>query len=162
MINQFKFIIRSTTTNILIDSPDFPDIPDSYDSMDSIVETVPKRKRTSSSSGDIKCFVDEFKGTQSRKLELLEKIIETPEKSELELFFASICKTVQKFTPLEQAKIKMKITETVNVAEIKHLETREFVYIIDNDINVSTTSFDANNLNGNFNTAEENEMNILC
>lgn len=74
-----------------------------------------------------------MKDTQNRKINLLEKIVETPtvEKSDLELFFESICKTVQKLPKLSQAKLKMKITEAVNQAEIEHLQICDFVYIIE-------------------------------
>lgn len=115
---------------------------DSIDFMD-ISDSAPKRRRvtssTSSATENLKYIVNEMKDTQSRKFELLEKIVDTPEKSELELFFASICMTVQKLTPLEQARTKMDILQIVNRAEIRHIESCEYVYIVDDSKKFNST-----------------------
>lgn len=84
---------------------------------------------------------NDIKETQTRKMNLLEKFVEMPQQnSELELFFLSICKTVEKFTPLQQAKIKMSILEIVNKAEILNIQgcTESIVYVVENPVFNST------------------------
>lgn len=124
-----------------------------------LFEPTSKRRRNLSTTGDsLKLIVNEMKDTQSRKIELLEKIVETPEKSELELFFGSICMTVQKLTPLEQAKTKMKILEIVNKAEIQHIQSCEYIYIVDDSKRFNSTPNNSNAIDEeNLQYVEENE-----
>lgn len=103
---------------------------------ESVSEIAVKRRRNHSGgeqSKGIELIAQQIKDAQARKMELLEKMVTSngnQEQSELQLFFASMCKTVEKFTPLNQAKIKMQITKIVNEMEILHLETQEeFLYI---------------------------------
>lgn len=42
--------------------------------------------------------------------------------SELELFFASMCKTVEKFDPMEQAKIKIEVSRIISNTELAHIQ----------------------------------------
>lgn len=46
-------------------------------------------------------------------------------KSELDLFFESICKTVEKLGALDQAMVKMGILKIVNQAEIAFIKSIE-------------------------------------
>lgn len=87
----------------------------------SLWKNAPSKKRKSDSSNEL---INQLAQTQSRKLDLLEQLVATPsEQSELDLFFASICKTVAKLNALEQAQLKMEIIKSVNTAEISHLRS---------------------------------------
>lgn len=56
---------------------------------------------------------------QEKKLDLLQKMIaKSPEKTDLDLFFISISKTVKKFTPKDQALLKIQIQQIVSEREI--------------------------------------------
>lgn len=55
---------------------------------------------------------------------------QTKSLSELEHFFQSICKTVDKFTPIQQAKLKMDITNMVSTIQIKNYESEIDVIVI--------------------------------
>lgn len=106
-------------------------------------QSASKRRRVSSSAGDnmkhFNTFVSEMKESQSKKIELLGKIVDTPAKSELELFFASICKTVEKLTAIEQAKLKMKISTIVSEAEIAFIESCDVLVIYENTTPLNST-----------------------
>lgn len=61
--------------------------------------------------------------SQDKKLDLIEKIVQkSPEKSDLELFFSSIFKTVRKFSLKDQALLKIKIHQIVSEKEISYLD----------------------------------------
>lgn len=61
-----------------------------------------------------------------KKLDLIQKIVQkSPEKTDLELFFNSISKTVQKFTPKDQAVLKIKIYQLVSEKEISNLDNTQ-------------------------------------
>lgn len=62
-------------------------------------------------------------------MSLFQQAIETSNKplSELELFFGSICMTVGKLSPLEQARIKMQISNIVSQAELSQLQQSELI-----------------------------------
>lgn len=53
-------------------------------------------------------------------MDFLEKVLQP--QNEMELFFASMCKTVQKFNPLDQAKTKLAISRIVGDMEIANIE----------------------------------------
>lgn len=80
--------------------------------------------RKTDPSNDLKEIAQQMRNSQTRKLDIIEKMIATPPQSDLELFFASMCKTVEKFSPINQAEIKMNVTKLVNEAEILHLRTQ--------------------------------------
>lgn len=52
--------------------------------------------------------------------------------SELEHLFQSICETADKFTPIQQAKLKMDITNMVSTIQIKNYESELDVIVIQN------------------------------
>lgn len=86
--------------------------------------TSMKRKYASNGNWDhLVKFTEEMKENQNKKFELLEKLSQAPEQSDLELFFSSVCKTVQKFSAKDQALIKMRIHQIVNEKEISYLES---------------------------------------
>lgn len=70
-----------------------------------------------------------MKQNQNKKMDFSEKVLQP--QNEMELFFASMCKTVQKFTPLNQAKTKLAIFRIVGDMEIANIEnaiaTRELL-----------------------------------
>lgn len=84
----------------------------------------PKKKRRKNSNGEqmkvLENFTNNFKETQAKKLELFQKAIQPH--TELELFFSSICKTVEKLNPIDQAKLKNQISNIVTEFELTHLE----------------------------------------
>lgn len=83
------------------------------------------KKRKNSSNGDhVKVFesiAKSIKDNHSKKIELFEKVVNRPH-SEIELFFMSISKTVEKFNPIEQTKVKIEISRIVNQLELAHFE----------------------------------------
>lgn len=118
-------IINRTTTNIELDDEDDDSILISEDTdVDSSFEPKPKKKQKCNSD-QFKLFQDianDMKQNQNRKMELLQQVCMP--RSELELFFASMCKTVEKFTPLDQAKVKSTISRIVGEIEIENLEKK--------------------------------------
>lgn len=52
-------------------------------------------------------------------MEMFQQVIQP--QTELDLFFASICKTVQKFEPMSQARIKIEINQLIGRYELAHL-----------------------------------------
>lgn len=61
-----------------------------------------------------------LKESQSKKLELIQQVVRP--QSDLELFFASMCKTVERFDLIEQAEIKIEVSRIVSNSELAHLE----------------------------------------
>lgn len=112
-------------------SGDEDDITDNYDANTTIFdETLPsKRERSSSNDDQMKIFENithSIKGNNSKRNEVIQKMLnDSRPEAELVLFFSSICKTVSKFSLLEQAKIKMKISQMVSETELAHLERLE-------------------------------------
>lgn len=126
LLFYFIYIDYRTTTNIeIVDVEQFDEefSQDSFnDSMGSTQESTSKKRR-SNDNEQIKIFENiakEMKENQMKKMEFIQQIAQR--KSALELFFASICKTVEKFNPLEQAKIKISISNIVSEIEISRLE----------------------------------------
>lgn len=81
------------------------------------------KKRRSNNNDQLRIFkniANDMKENQNRKVELLQQVMQP--KTELELFFASICKTVEKFTPLDRAKVKAAISRIVGDMEIANIE----------------------------------------
>lgn len=81
-------------------------------------------------------------------MELFQQSIQP--QSELELFFASACKTVEKFTPLAQAKVKFEVNKIISQAEFDYLQNipnETVVYTIEsnNIANTETIPFDLEN-----------------
>lgn len=118
----------STTTNIeLIDVEQIFEgecSQDSFnDSINGSTHESSSKKRRSNNNEQIKIFetiAKDMKENQMKKMEFIQQIAQP--KSALELFFASICKTVERFNPLEQAKIKISISNIVSEIEISRLE----------------------------------------
>lgn len=87
-----------------------------------------KRRRSSSTGERIKMvetFTKTLKDNHIQKMHMLQQAVESSNKpqSELELYFSSICKTVEKLPPLEQAKLKMQISNIVCQAELSQLQS---------------------------------------
>lgn len=80
-------------------------------------------KKRRSSNGEqfklIETITKEIKENQTKKFDLFQQFTK---QSELELFFSSLCKTVEKFTAIEQAKIKIELSNIVGQHELSHLE----------------------------------------
>lgn len=82
-----------------------------------------KRRRSSSNSDQIKIFetiAKTIKENHSRKIDLINQM-QKPQNL-LELFFASMCKTVEKFEALDQAKIKLEISQIVSQYEMAQIQ----------------------------------------
>lgn len=59
----------------------------------------------------------------SKRNAIYEQILsDSKPQSEIELYFSSISKTVEKLNPIEQAKLKIQISQIVSKAELEHLE----------------------------------------
>lgn len=120
--------ISRTTTNIQIDTIEDEAVVPSDDCMicDNFVDEnlPPMKRRRSSSTGDqtriFESIAKTMKENHSKKLDMLEKAMKP--QSELELFFASMCKSVEKLDAIEQIKVKMEISRIVNNAELSSLE----------------------------------------
>lgn len=93
-------------------------------------DILPMKRRRSSSNGDqLKIFeniAQSIKDNSCKRNEIIQKILsDSKQETELDLFFGAICKTVSKFSPFDQAKIKMKISNIVSETELAHLERME-------------------------------------
>lgn len=126
-------LLSRTTTNISLEDDDDTNIPDSIvpdeevmmvDNTDDQCLPHIKRRRCSFGSGDQMRFFESIsrtlKESQSKKLELIQQVVRP--QSDLELFFASMCKTVERFDLIEQAKIKIEVSRIVSNSELAHLE----------------------------------------
>lgn len=129
LINFHSF---RTITNIslLCDDDDSMDFTDDTSS-DFLTKHTSKRPKKSNNE-QLRIFesiAQDMKESQSKKIEIFQQIMHP--KSELELFFASICKTVEKFGALEQAKTKVAISQIVSQMEISHLEkaAQEIIFL---------------------------------
>lgn len=90
------------------------------------------KKRRSNNNDQLKIFENiakDMKDSQNKKMEFIQQFVQP--KTELELFFASLCKTVEKFNPLAQAKAKISISNIVSQMEIEHLENMMTVEAIE-------------------------------
>lgn len=87
-----------------------------------------RRSSSSSSSDQIKIYeslAKSMKENHAQKLELFQKTMEsTKPQTELELYFSSICKSVEKLDPIEQTRIKMQISQMVGQAELTQLQSQ--------------------------------------
>lgn len=96
---------------------------------DTIANEPPAKQRKlnpKSQLSQFEIFRDEMIKNQDKKLNLIEKIVQkSPEKSDLELFFNSIFKTVQRFTRRDQAVLKIKIHQIVSEKEMSYLESND-------------------------------------
>lgn len=71
-------------------------------------------------------FTKTLKDNHTHKMNLFHQAIETSKPlTELELFFSSICKTVEKLKPIDQAKMKMQISSIVAQAELAELQSSQ-------------------------------------
>lgn len=117
------FFFFRTTTNIAIANPD--ENVEEYDSEEEYIRPV-KRQRSSSNGDQIKLLeniANTFKESNTKRNDLFQHFMkETKPPTELEVYFNSICLTVDKFDPLEQAKVKMQISQIVSQAELAQLE----------------------------------------
>lgn len=90
---------------------------------------VPVKRRRSSSCDQMKLyesFAKTLKDNHSQKMNLINQAIESSKpQTELELYFSSICKTVEKLSPIEQAKIKMHVSNIVSQAELAQLQANQ-------------------------------------
>lgn len=86
----------------------------------------PSKKKTKTSTGEWSQFEEfrkDMQKNQEKKFDLIQKIIQkSPEKTDLDLFFISLSKTVKKFTPKDQALLKMKIHQIVSEKEIAYID----------------------------------------
>lgn len=126
MCSCFSIHFR-TTTNILFNDDDNSTesvefVPISGgDDVDFVQPT--KRRRTSSNGEQMKIFETFTKTIQEnhvKKLEMFQQVMKP--QSEMELFFASLCKTCEKFNPIEKAKLKMELSRIVSQMELEHLQ----------------------------------------
>lgn len=98
-----------------------------------------KRRRSNSNSEQMKLFENitrTIKENHSKKMELFQQSMQP--QSELELFFASACKTVEKLKPLAQARVKFEVNKIISQAEFDHLEniaSEEVIYTIQSNGN---------------------------
>lgn len=129
IVTFFLFISNRTTTNIDLSDDEIEKEFESSDnnsaesSNDSV--TSASKKRRTSSIDKMKIFENiakDMKENQTKKLELFQQFSQP--KNELELFFASICKTAEKFSPIEQAKLKVSVSRIVGEMEITSLENK--------------------------------------
>lgn len=99
------------------------------ESSESIIIGTPAKKQKSSTSEQWSQFDNlrrDMQKNNDKKLDLIQKIVQkSPEKTDLELFFNSISKTVQKFTPKDQAVLKIKIYQLVSEKEISNLDNTQ-------------------------------------
>lgn len=143
ILSFFSFFNR-TITNINVDDADEnADI----DEATTANEVFPLKRRRSSSNGDqMKIFENiahSIKENNSKRNEIIQKMInESKPETELELYFGAICKTVSKFSALEQAKIKMKFNNIVSETEMAYLERIESNIINANFEHFETISID--------------------
>lgn len=123
----FSFYDYSTTTNInLLHSGDIINLDESLEN----VSSEPQSKQRKSSKGEwshFEHFRMEMKKNQEQKFDLIEKICKSPEKTDLQLFFISISKTVEKFSRKDQAILKLKIHQIVSEQEISNLNSTQNV-----------------------------------
>lgn len=85
-----------------------------------------KRRRSSSNGDTIKLFESlskTLKENNAKKIEAFQQVAQP--RSEMQLYFGSICKTVEKFTPIDQVKIKIEISRIVSQFELAHFEKME-------------------------------------
>lgn len=133
--SDWIYFYRTTTNVVLGENDDITEYPAAVNLVDGdedceIIQPS-KRRRNASGGQQIKIFetiAKTFSENQSRKLEMFQKAMQP--QGELELFFASVCKTVEKFSPLEQAKIKMEMSRIVSQSELEHLEKTPILYTI--------------------------------
>lgn len=117
-------------------------------------ENQPMKRRRSSSNGEqskiFENIAHTLKENNFKRNELIQKILaDSKAQSELELYFGSICKTVERFSLIEQARVKMQISQIVSQAELSHFEKRNFEIvningnnILSNGSNIETLSFE--------------------
>lgn len=121
-----------TTTNIATAITDDPDeVKENYESEEENIR--PTKRRRSSSNGDqvklLENIANTFRDNSSRRNDLIQHIMnESKPKTELEVYFNSICLTVGKLDPLEQARVKMQISQIVSQAELSQLEKSQSQY----------------------------------
>lgn len=119
------FFLFRTTTNVENDE-ESNGIDDEQLSPDDGSVRPCKRRRSSSNGEQMKIFeniAQSFKENNSMRNDLIQKIFSDKKEpqSEMELFFLSMCRTVEKFSPLEQATLKMQISQIVSQVELSHL-----------------------------------------
>lgn len=118
-----NLINNRTTTNIDVDDDDAIFINEDFGADDSRDFEKKAKRQRSNNSDQMKMFEilsNDMKQNQMKKMELLHQAIQP--RNELELFFSSVCKTVEKFTPLDQAKVKSTISRIVSDMEIAHIQ----------------------------------------
>lgn len=122
------FICR-TTTNITLDDDvqtiEACENPEEVLDVDesSYFQTM-KRRRSSSNSEQMKLIETVtkcIKDNNAKKFEMFQQAIKP--QNELELYFASVCKTVEKFQPMVKAKIKMEINQLISRYELDHFSS---------------------------------------
>lgn len=87
-----------------------------------------KRKRTSSNSEQRKLYetiTKTLNDNHIRKIEIMQQAMQTKPTTELDLFFASIGKTMEKLHAIDQAKIKLQISQIVSQYEMALLEEHQ-------------------------------------
>ncbi|XP_055308526.1 uncharacterized protein LOC129572566 [Sitodiplosis mosellana] len=125
-IDEIVTVNKKTTTNIAGKEDEKENVID--DDIGSDEEYFPrvKRRRSSSNSDHLKFMeniAQTMKENNTKRNEILQHMLtEQKPQSELELFFSSICKTVEKFSPIDQVRVKMQINQMVSETELAILE----------------------------------------
>lgn len=79
------------------------------------------RKRKGDNISQIENLRVDIQKNQDKKFELIQKMLQkSPEKTDLELFFISLYKTVSKFSPKDQTLVKYKVHQIVSEKEMSY------------------------------------------
>lgn len=128
-----------TTSSVIFDDVSSEDgaastvtISDEEDKSDELQLMVPHKRRRSSSSSDqfkmYESFAKTMRENHSAKMNLIQQLQTPKEQTELERFFASVCKTVERFPALDQVKAKMKISQIVSEMEFAQLSNQAYIH----------------------------------
>lgn len=116
-----------TTTNIVLGAEEEEHIEQNIEENEQYDQTnshdmvhTPKRKRTSPHPTIFENLAKSIQESHSKEMEMFQQVIKP--QSEMDLFFSSICKSVEKFNAIEQAKIKIEINRIVSQMEMNHLQ----------------------------------------
>lgn len=129
-----SFSIR-TTTNTNIKNDIFEVDEENNVGENDETQHTSKRKRSNSNGSEhlkiIENIAKTTKENQTKKMEMFHQAVQP--QSELELFFSSICKTVEKFNDLTKARLKIEISKVVSEEELKHLQNinNQIVYTVE-------------------------------
>lgn len=135
------FFSDRTTSNIIFDDISSENgavsltVSEDEDKSNDSKENKPlqKRRRSSSASSSdqmriYESFAKTMRENHNEKMNMIQQLQDSKSQTELECYFASICKTVEKFPPIEQAKVKLQISQIVSQIEIAQLESNQQYY----------------------------------